>query len=128
MNGSPFRRPLAKKSKDKKAEPEEEYEFQLPEFDERAFMRREVASARTSFWTLGVGVIAGILSLGVSHLGLTWTLGWVPIIAAMGALRPLLQSVGFDEEVTTHKALIGNYFMLFFTALAIWILGVNLIN
>lgn len=119
---------MAKKKKGDTAKEEADYEFRLPAFDEQAFIRREVASAKASFWTIGLGFLLGLAALGVTVVapGL-WQVGWLILAAGMLALKPLLQRLGFPEDVTTTKALIGSYFMLFFTGLAVWILGVNFV-
>jgi hypothetical protein len=121
---------MAKAKREEKAskKDDEGYEFKLPDFDEKAFIRREVESAKASFWTLGIGAAAGIAAYLLLVAGLDWRLGWLPILASLAFLRPLLQKVGFSEESTQPKALLGSYFMLFFTALALWILGVNLVG
>ena len=111
---------------DAKAGAEGDYEFKLPHFDEQAFIRRELLSARASFYTLGVGLLAGVASVATYLAPIPWYWGWLPIFAAIVGLRPLLARLKFPEEVWSWKALIGSYFMLFFTALAVWILGVNL--
>lgn len=116
------------KAKREERKEKDEYEFVLPVFDETAFIRREVQNAKASFWTLGLGLGAGIVSVALYTMtDLPWWAGWLPILGAMGLLRPLLEKVGFGEEVTKSKALIGSYFMLFFTGLAVWILGINLV-
>lgn len=102
-----------------------EYEFKLPAFDEQAFIRREIQSAKASFYTLALGLGAGLVSVLLYALPIPWYAGWLPIFGAMLGLRPLLAKMGFPEEVTAWKALAGSFFMLFFTALAVWILGVN---
>lgn len=120
---------MAKSKRDDKAEEKGgDYEFKMPDFDERAFVRREVQSARASFYTIGVGVLAGVLATLVNVAAPErWQLGWLPILGSMFALRPVLQRFGFGEEATSWKALLGSSFMLFFTALSIWIVGVNVI-
>ena len=120
---------MPKSKRDEKAtEKEGEYEFKLPEFDEKAFVRREVLSAKASFYTLAVGVLAGILAVAVNVLAPDrWMLGWLPILGSMVALRPVLQRFGFGEESTSWKAIAGSSFMLFFTALSVWIVGVNVV-
>lgn len=104
-----------------------EYEFKLPAFDEKAFVRREVLSARASFITVGLGVAAGILATLIQRIAgqAHWYFGWVALVASLLVLRPLLQRMKFPEEVTAPKALFGSLFMLFFTGLAIWVIGVN---
>lgn len=116
---------MAPKSKRDEKSSEGEYEFRLPEFDEKAFVRREVEGAKASFWVLGLGTLAGALSAGLFLLPVPWWTGWLPLLAAMLGLRPMLERIGFSEELTKPRALVGNYFMLFFTGLAIWILAIN---
>lgn len=120
----------AAKSKREETAPQkgdEGYEFKLPAFDEKAFIRREMLTARASFYTLGLGLLAGVASVGLFATSLPWQVGWLPIIAAMVGARPFLQRVGFPEDVTSWKAMFGNLFMIFFTALAVWLLGVNVL-
>ena len=103
------------------------YEFKLPAFDEQTFIRREMLTARASFYTLGLGIAAGIASVLVHLLPVPWYYGWLPIFAAMIGVKPFLTKLKFPEEVTSWKAMFGSYFMIFFTALSIWILGVNVL-
>lgn len=107
-------------------EGDDDYQFKLPTFDEQAFIRRELLTARASFYTLGLGLAAGVVSVVLFVLPIPWYYGWLPIAAAVVGLRPFLQRMRFPEEVTAWKALFGSAFMMFFTALAVWILGVNL--
>lgn len=120
---------MGKSKRDEKAvEKDGDYEFKLPDFDEKAFIRREVLGAKASFYTIAVGVLAGVLATVVSLVAPErWQLGWLPIFGSMLALRPVLQRFGFGEESTTWKAMAGSSFMLFFTALSIWIVGVNVV-
>ena len=111
----------------KPAKGEEGYEFKLPAFDEKTFIRREMLAARASFYTLGLGLAAGVLSVVLFLTALPWYAGWLPIFAALVAVRPMLARLKFPEEVTSWKAMFGSYFMIFFTGLSIWILGVNLV-
>lgn len=106
---------------------EGDYEFELPSFDEKAFIRREVGSARASFYTIGLGLAAGLIALALLAAGLDWKLGWLPILASMASLGPILKRAGFGDEVIATKALVGSYFMMFFTSLGIWIFGANFI-
>ncbi|HET6406174.1 MAG TPA: hypothetical protein VFH78_16165 [Candidatus Thermoplasmatota archaeon] len=115
------------KAEVKPAKGEEGYEFKLPAFNEQAFIRREMLTARASFYTLALGLLAGAAAVAVEVLPFPWYVGWVPIFAALVGTRPLLAALKFPEEVTSWKALLGSYFMIFFTALAVWILGVNIL-
>lgn len=120
----------AKSKREEKAETvaakgDEGYEFKLPAFDEQAFIRREMLTARASFYTLGLGLAAGVVSVVLYLLPIPWYYGWLPIFAAMVGLRPFLVRRKFPEDVTAWKAQFGSLFMIFFTALSVWILGVN---
>jgi hypothetical protein len=119
---------MGKSKRDEQAEEKDgDYQFQLPPFDEKAFIRREVASAKASFWAVGLGVLAGAAATGVQAAGLDWKFGWLVLLASVALLQPLLKSRGFSEDVTKPKAIIGSLFMVFFTGLSMWILGVNLL-
>lgn len=103
------------------------YEFQLPDFDEDAFVRREVLGARAAFIALGLGVVGGVLAAVLWRIldGQRWGLGWIPILLAVLALRPVLTTLRYPADTTTPKALFGSFFMVFFTGLAVWILAIN---
>ena len=119
---------MAKSKREEAADAKDDgYEFQLPEFDEKAFVRREVLSARASFVALGLGAAAGVLSAVLWFvLPSLWYVGWLPILAAALGLRRVLQAMGYPEDVTALRAAFGSMTMVFFTGLAVWILGVNL--
>ena len=119
---------MAKSKRDEKQEEKDsEYEFKLPSFDEKAFVRREVQSAKASFWTVGMGVLAGVLATVVWLFAPQWWYGWIPLVLALVTLRPILQRMGFEGDLVAPKAMIGSYFMLFFTGLSIWVIAVNFV-
>lgn len=107
------------------AQPEGEYAFPMPDFDEKAFMRREVEGAKISFWAGGAGLVAGLLAWLVGRFGGDWRLGWLPVLVFMALLGPALKKLHFSDDQTTPKAMFGNWFLLFFTALSVWIVLVN---
>lgn len=100
--------------------------FPMPDFDEKAFMRREVESAKISFWTAGAGLVAGVAAWLVGWLSPDWRVGWLPIVLSMAVLGPALKKMKFSDDQTAPKAMIGNWFLLFFTALSVWIVLVNM--
>ena len=104
------------------------YEFKLPKFDEAAFIRREVLTARASFYTLGLSFFGGLVAVAILASPLDWRLGWIAILGSMLVLRPVLMKLGFPQDVTKWRALLGSFFMMFFTSLAVWILGANLVD
>ena len=119
---------MGKSKRDEQAaEKDAEYEFKLPPFDEKAFIRREVQSAKASFYAVGMGLLGGLVATGLQAAGLDWKFGWLALLAPVVLLQPVLKARGFPEDVTKPKAIFGSLFMIFFTGLAIWILGVNLV-
>lgn len=119
---------MAKSKREEVAEAkEEDYKFELPPFDERAFIRREVESAKASFYALGLGALGGVLATAIQAAGVEWKVGWFMLILPLVALQPILRARGFSEDVTKPKALIGSWFMIFFTGLSVWILGINVL-
>lgn len=116
---------MAKKAGGKKDDEGEAYDFQMPAFDEKAFMRRELESARITFWTVGVALVVGFLAFALGRYGGDWRLGLVPIALALATLGPALKRLGYSEEQTGPKMMFGNWFLLFFTALAVWIIALN---
>lgn len=118
---------MAKSKRDEPTEKDAEYEFKLPPFDEKAFIRREVESARASFYAVGIGALGGIVATALQVAGLDWKYGWIPLLASLALLQPLLKARGYGEDATKPKALLGSFFMIFFTGLSVWILGVNVV-
>lgn len=119
---------MPKSKREEKAEVKEgEYEFQLPDFDEKAFIRREVESARASFWAVGIGTLAGVVSTGLQAAGFDWKYGWLPLILSVALLQPILKARGYSEDSIKPKAMFGSWFMIFFTGLTVWVLGVNVV-
>ena len=120
-------------AKSKREENEEagDYEFQLPPFDEKAFIRREVLGARASFVAVGIGLVGGILATVAYFLTgrdvALWYVGMLVVIATALAFPRVLRAMSFPEELTTLKATFGSIFMAFFTGLAVWMLGVNVL-
>lgn len=117
-----------KKYRDKrdKGDDAEQYEFPMPEFDEKAFMRREMDSAKTTLWTALIAIVTGLLAWIIDVYTGPWYYGGI-IVVAVGALLPrLFAAIGYDEEQTKPKAMIGNWFLLVFTSLAVWVIALNL--
>lgn len=119
---------MAKKKKGdrrKDSGEEEEYEFEMPEFDEQRFMRREVDSARITFVTVAIAFLVGLAAFAFDQLGGNYRFGWLAIGLGMFGLGPLLRRLGYTGELTEGKAILGSLFLLFFTALAVWVLAYN---
>lgn len=119
---------MAKSKRDEIADEKGDgYEFRLPDFDEKAFVRREVLSARASFVALGLGALAGVIAALLWFLPIPWTVGWLPLLGAVLLLRPALTWLDYPDDITSVRATFGSMFMTFFTGLSVWILGINLV-
>ncbi len=112
---------MAKKRK--KEKPEEGYEFKIPEFDEKEFLRKEVRDSKALFVTFGYAVLIGIVSFGLSFLdvALAALVGFIAIVF----LRHLYPLVNVDTTKLEKKQWAGNIIMYLFAWLAIWILLTN---
>lgn len=111
---------MAKKKRKKK----EEFTFQVPDFDEAQFMRKEVVGAKAAVVTLllafGVGAASYLLTLG--------GLAYVAPLVAFGALystRYLFPMMGLDMSLFDRRTWLGNGAVFFFSWLAFWVLLLN---
>jgi len=116
---------MAKKRKKDKAK-EEEYEFRPPEFDEKEFLKKELADTRTLIWTVLYAAVfgfgAGLLMLANEQLlGVAFMLG----IAGIVSLKYFYPIIKVDTESFQKKNWLGNSAIFFFTFLAIWVLVLN---
>lgn len=119
---APLCPPAVSRKREEKEAKEGDYEFPMPKFDEKAFMRREVEAARMTFLAAGIGLGAGLLARLVDVVAPDWKFGWLPILAAVLALQPLFRRLGYSEENTKPRVMFGNWTLVFFTGLAVWVL------
>jgi len=116
---------MAKKRKKDKAE-KEEYEFRPPDFDEKEFIKKELADTRTLILTvlyaIVFGVSAGVLMLASEELlGAAFMMG----IAGIVSLKYVYPLMKVDTSTFQKKNWLGNTAVFFFTFLAIWVLVLN---
>jgi len=110
-------------------EPEDEYEFIPPDFDEEAFIHKEMVSFRTTAILFVCGIVAAVLSwalfapLGADDTG--WWIGLL-VMAALGyGLKWLIPALKTDISHWGRREWTGTGFLYFFTWLAFFILLVN---
>jgi hypothetical protein len=106
-----------------------DYEFIPPDFDEDAFIHREMVSFRTTLILFLWGIVAAAASwaafaaLGGARTG--WLVGLV-LVAAFGyALRWLFPKLGADIAHFKRREWAGTAALFFFTWLAFFILAIN---
>ncbi len=112
----------------KKRQEDDEYEFEMPEFDEEEFIANEKRKAKTYFISFGFGILMAV----ICHLawrgidpGIRWALTFLLAVCAIGFLVKLLQLLDIDLSAFGKKEWFGSLAFYFFTWLAIFILSVN---
>jgi hypothetical protein len=111
-----------KKRKDDKEE--EEYEWKPPEFDEKAFLKKDMVGTKALMMAAGVAVLFGALA------ALTWDsvnemIGYVVYIGGVVVLYLLYRFMGQITAEMDKKSIIGNVALYFMLALGVWILLIN---
>ncbi len=117
---------MAKKRKKSDKEAEEEYEFKPPEFDEKEFLRKELADTRAVIFTvvyaIALGVVAGLLcAADRGFVGPSFLI----VIGGLFSLPYVYPLVKIDSKTFQKRNWLGNIGTFFFTFLAIWILLLN---
>ena len=107
----------------------DDYEFIPPDFDEDAFIHREMVSFRTTLILFVWAIVAAAVSwaaFGAMHGARTgWLVGLV-LCAAFGyALRFLFPRLGADIKHFAARDWLGTAALFFFTWLAFFILAIN---
>jgi len=109
---------MTKKKKD------EEYEFKLPEFDEKEYMEKEMEDAKFSFIVLGYSVLIGVVSFLLLPSSFEVALA-VGLLAGFG-LKFVSLPFGMDISKFDKKKLVGNAAMYILTWLAVLMLLCNI--
>lgn len=108
----------------KKRKKEEEHEFQLPPFDEKDYMRREVEGAKAALVTIAYAFTVALASYGLTLVGLASVGGLVGILSLYG-LKYIYTPFRLDVTKFDKKAWAGNGAIHLFTWIAFWILLLN---
>lgn len=115
--------------KDAKADGDDDYKFEVPDFDEDAFIHKELVSFRTTSILFLWGIIAALVSWGAYELldgaSTAWYLG-LGIVAVFGyLLRFIYARTSVDISHFGRREWLGTGFLLFFTWLAFFLLFLN---
>jgi len=120
---------VAKRHKSEDAEPEEDYQFIPPDFDEDQFIHKEMVSFHTTTVLFVAGIVAALISWGifaaVDGARTGWALGLVVVAVVFALLRLLFRVLRIDISHWARREWIGTAFLLFFTWLALFIAVVN---
>ncbi len=110
-------------------EEKEEYEFDMPHFDEEEFIAEQKKKAKSSFISFGFGILMGIIcsaiwvSLGDSPL--KWPVTFLLGICSIGFLIKIFQFFKIDISTFERKDWLGTGAFYFFTFLAFFIISIN---
>lgn len=108
----------------KKRKKKEPFEFKTPEFDEVAFMKREVEGAKAAMITLGYAFGVALASWALTLAGLAPVGGLVGFVALYG-LRYVYPLAGVDLSKFDWKLWAGNGAIHIFAWFAFWVLLLN---
>ena len=112
--------------KKRKGEKEETYEWVPPEFDEKAFLEKDIVSTKTMMISALLAVVFGVLAFGVgSLLGDLSTAALLVIFAGAAGLKYFYRLFRLESVDIDKKLLVGNIAMFVLLALGIWIMLMN---
>ncbi len=108
---------------------EEKYEFIPADFDEDAFIHKEMIGFKTTVTMFLMGILAAVVSWGLFIAVGGAKVGWLLGMAVFGvfflALKPLYKQLRIDISHYQRREWLGTGFLLFFTWLAFWLIFIN---
>ncbi|MBI0583333.1 MAG: hypothetical protein ISF22_03795 [Methanomassiliicoccus sp.] len=110
--------------KKRKDEKEEEYEWVPPEFDEKAFLQKDMTGTKAMMFTALVAVLFGALAAVVGN-AFGVIIGLIVYIIGVGVLNYAFRYMKIRTEDIDKKTQIGNIALYMLLALGIWILLLN---
>ena len=111
-----------KKRKDE--EKAEEYEWVRPEFDEEAFLKKDIVGTKALMYTTVVALIFGGLSAAISDYA-GHIVGIVMYLAGLFVMNYTFKYARIKVEDIDKKTSIGNIALYMLLALGVWIFFIN---
>ncbi len=108
----------------KKRRKEEEEEFKLPEFDEVAFLRKEITGAKMILIVMLLAIVAAVLSYVLTLAGVV-IVAFFAGLALVLFLKYIPKMFGIDTDGLERKDWFGYGSTYFFAWLAVWVLVMN---
>jgi len=108
----------------KKRRKEEEEEFQLPEFNETEFLRKEITSAKMILLVVLLAIVAAVISYLLTLAGVV-VIAFFAGLAVVLLLKYVPTVFGIDTDKLERKDWMGYGSTYFFAWLAIWVLVMN---
>ena len=109
------------KKKRKEEEVEQKYEWKPPDFDEKGFLEKDIRGTKALFISSLLGLVLGVVAYLTT--GFTPYLGIVIIFGGALLLRFIYPYFKLSSIET--RTLAGNYVLLIFLALGVWIILLN---
>ncbi|MDR0334598.1 MAG: hypothetical protein LBH69_01765 [Methanomassiliicoccaceae archaeon] len=117
---------MAKKRRREEAEPEDTYEFEPPEFDEREFLLKDLYGTKVlmvvALLAIVVGIIASLIQKASNDL---WFIGIILMFLTIFLFKHLMTALRFRVDLMDQKMLIGNYVIFLLLSLGVWIIMLN---
>jgi uncharacterized membrane-anchored protein len=110
--------------KKRKDEKEEEYEWVPPEFDEKAFLLKDIVGTKALMITAAMAIVFGIISFAVGAT-INNYVGFLAYIAGAIVLNYSYKYLKINRADIDKKTMIGNVALYFLLALGIWIVMMN---
>ncbi|MDW5562153.1 MAG: hypothetical protein SA339_02920 [Methanomassiliicoccus sp.] len=111
-----------KKRKDE--ETEEKYEWVPPEFDEKAFLKKDMVGTKALLYTTLVAFLFGGLSAAVGNY-VSSIVGFIVYLAGVIFLNYSFKYARIKTEDVDKKTTIGNIALYMLLALGVWIFLIN---
>lgn len=113
--------------KKRKDEKEETYEWVPPEFDEKAFLEKDIEGTKSLMWTALLAVVFGAIAfaIGVAVGQDLATIGVIAIFGGAALLNKFYDLLKLDRESVDKKLLAGNIILFILLSLGVWILLMN---
>lgn len=112
----------------KKGEPkqkEETYEFVPSEFDEVAYIKKDILGTKVTLIFSLVSIIAGFAAGALSTLTGNSIWGYVVCGVVLAGIAQFLKILGFDTTQVKASSMLGNYIVSIFLMICIWTVMIN---
>jgi len=108
----------------KKRRKEEEEEFQLPEFDEKQFLEKEITGAKMILLVVLLAIVAAIVSYFLTLAGIV-VVAFFAGLALVLLLKYIPKVFSISTDKLERKDWLGYGSTYFFAWIAIWVLVMN---
>lgn len=111
--------------KRKKKELEEEYVWVPPEFDEKAFLKKDILSTKLLAIAAVIAIVFGIISALIGRALGNNAYGFIGWIVGAIVMTRAYRLAGLKKEEVEKMSLVGNILLYALLALGVWILMIN---